>query len=65
MPRIKMSLSIGVSNAKQVDYYDFDDAQWEAMSDFQREEVLEQLANDHGSNYIDLAAWVVEDDSDE
>lgn len=62
MPRIKMSLCIGFANAKQTDEYDFpeDDDEWGTMSAEERDVKLQEIANDFGSNFIDLAAWVVE-----
>lgn len=61
MPRIKLHLGIGFSNASHNEEHFIEDAVWDAMSPAEQEEELNQLAQDWGNNYIDLCAWVVED----
>jgi hypothetical protein len=60
MPRIRLKLSIGFQTASHTEYIDYDDADWEAMSSDKQEKVLEEIADEWGSNYIDLSASVVE-----
>jgi hypothetical protein len=60
MPKIKLYVHTGLSNASHEDYEEVDDAKWAAMSEKEREEMLDEMAREFMGNNIDFGAFVVE-----
>lgn len=57
MPRIRVTLSIGIANASQEDYLDVDDDEWaECETDEQRDDLMHDYWRDWSNNYIDGGA---------
>ena len=62
MPLLKVSLGIGISNAKQKDVIEIDEAEWEACSSpEEKEELVDKYATEWAWEYIDIGAQIVED----
>ena len=54
MPKFKVSLSIGISNAGQEDEIDIDDTEWdECENSEQRQDLMNSYWKDWSDNYID------------
>ena len=61
MPKLKVSVGIGLAGARQCDDIEIDDEGWNACeTEEDRQELIDQYAMDWAWNYIDLAAEVVE-----
>lgn len=61
MPLIKMNLSIGYAGADRNDEEYIDDEEWEAMTEKERNQLLDELSTDWANNFIEIAAWVEEE----
>lgn len=59
MPRIRMSLGIGLVGRRE-DFYDYPDDEWAALTDEQKEQELDAIAIEFASSYVDSSAWVEE-----
>ncbi len=62
--KVKICLYIGTGFAgcEHVDFEYVERAEWEAMTEAQRDEYLEDAAKTHLSNHIDYSASVVEEE---
>ena len=60
MPTIKLSLSIGYGNAMRKEEEDIDDEFWASMTEKEREEYVDELAQDWADGYIEISAKVEE-----
>ena len=61
MPKIKVSLGIGLSNCRQEDILDIDEDEWGYCSnEEEREKLMYEIAEEWASSYIDLGAALVE-----
>jgi len=63
--KIRLSVETGFANCKHVDHEEVDRAEWEAMTEKQREEYLNQAAMDYLFNCVESSAWVVEEGDEE
>ncbi len=61
MPKIKLFCSSGFAGGGHEDVFEVDDAEWDAMSEDEREEFLNDAAITHMNNHIECGAWVIED----
>ena len=63
MPKLKVSLGIGIANATQEDTLEIDVDEW---NNCETEEELEELKqaywNDWANNYIDGGYWIEEEE---
>lgn len=61
MPKLKVTLGIGFVGARQEDTIEIDDAEWEGCETEQdRENLIDEYAQQWAWNYIDLGAEIVE-----
>ena len=61
MPILKVSLGIGFANAKHIEEIEIDDEEWsECETDEERENLIDQYAQEWAWNYIDIGAQIVE-----
>ena len=60
MPLIKMSLGIGFAGVKHTNEEYIDDAEWEAMTLAEKDDMLDEMVKDWAYNYIDMGVWVEE-----
>lgn len=60
MPKIKLYVNTGCAGCKHIDYHDIPDDEWDEMTEKEREELLDELAQDYLVNHIDYGAFVVE-----
>lgn len=62
MPKIKVSLSIGISDASQEDELDIDEDEWDnCKTDESREDLMHEHWKNWIWNYIDGGCELVED----
>ena len=62
MPKVRVSLSIGISNARQEDVLYIDDGEWaDCETDEQRDELIHEYWVDWIWNYIDGDCEVVDE----
>lgn len=62
MPRVRMTLGIGLANARQEDIIDVDNEEWaDCESDIDRDNLLEQYWKDWSGDYIDGGYEVIEE----
>jgi hypothetical protein len=60
MPKIKVTLSIGVSNANQEDILEIDEAEWnKCETEDQRDSLMNQYWKDWSDNYIEGSTELV------
>ena len=60
MPTLKVSLGIGIANARQTDEFEIDEDEWNACeTEEDREKLIDEYAQQWAWNYIDLAAEIV------
>jgi len=61
--RIKVGVSMrAVHNSTQEDILEVPRSEWDAMTDKEREEYLDQAAQDHLANEVEAYAYVAEDE---
>lgn len=65
MPRIKLCVNTGFAGSKHVDYIDIDDAEWDLLSEEERDKQLDLLAVEFMNNHIGCDAYVMEEDNDD
>lgn len=60
MPKVKVSLSIGLSNCRQSDVLDIDQEEWDSCAnEEEQEKLVEGMANDWANNYIDIGMEII------
>jgi len=59
--RIKLYVNTGYPSAKHEDYEEVDREEWEALSEKQRDEWLEEAAQTYMANCIEYGAYVDEE----
>lgn len=61
MPKIRVSLSIGYSNASQEDEIEISEQEWaECKTDEEREALIDDYWRDWSNNFIDGGAELIE-----
>lgn len=61
MPTLKLSLGIGFNNARQHGEVEIDEDEWnDCETEEEREELINQYAQDWARDYIDIDSEVVE-----
>lgn len=60
MPKLRVSLGIGISNARQEDEIEIDDEEWNELTEGEREKLIDELAVEWAWEYIDIGAEVIE-----
>lgn len=59
--KIKLYVGTGFAGAKHEDIYEHPRDEWEAMTDKEREEMLDELAVEYRNERIECAAWVIDE----
>jgi hypothetical protein len=63
MPKVKVTLNIGIYNSEQEDVLDIDQEDWDACeTDKDRSELMDAYWQDWANNYIDGFSELVEED---
>lgn len=57
MPKIKVWCALNLCRVE--DTFDYDDEDWNAMTEKEQEQALDQMAADHSNNYVEYGAEVV------
>ncbi len=61
MPKIRVSLSIGLANAEQIDILDINEDEWnECETDKERNDLMDSYWQDWSNNYIDGGYELIE-----
>jgi hypothetical protein len=61
MPKLRVKLGIGISNAYKEEILDIDDDAWNACTtDEEREKLLDEYADEWAGNYIDLGYSLIQ-----
>lgn len=60
--KVKVFVHTGFSNAKHEDSWEVDRADWESLTEKEKEDLLDTYANDYMSNCIEFGAYVEEDE---
>ncbi|TWC17116.1 hypothetical protein FBY06_11836 [Pseudomonas sp. SJZ085] len=63
--KIKLFVGTGFAGCAHRDEEFVDRAEWEAMSEQQREQYLDDAATDYLHNCVEYSAWVEEEDDEE
>lgn len=63
MPWIKSYVNSGIDGTRQEDRTWVDDAEWSAMSEEEKNQILEDFASAHMNNCIDSGAYVEDDEA--
>ena len=62
MPKLKVTLNIGLSNSEQSDIIDISDDEWgDCKTDAEKDKLIDGYWIDWSSNYIDGGAWIVDE----
>ena len=61
MPKLRVKLGIGLSNAYRSDILDIDEDEWNACAnEEEREKLMDEYANEWADNYIDIGCELIE-----
>ena len=60
--KIRMYIGTGFAGCNYEDFEEIDRSEWEAMTDKERDDYLDQAATDFLSNHIEYAAWAEGDE---
>lgn len=63
--KIELYVGTGFSGCDHKDYEFIDKIEWEAMTEEQQEQYLDQAASDYLHNTVEYSAWVVGEDDEE
>lgn len=61
MPKLRVKLGIGISNARRTGILDIDEDEWNACAnEEEREKLMDEYANEWADNYIDIGCELIE-----
>ena len=58
--RIKSIVETGFSGCVHEEYHEYDREEWDAMSEQEQQELLEELATTFRDNMVSCNAWVIQ-----
>lgn len=62
--KIKVYCTTGFAGCDHVDYFELDREEWQALTEEEQREELDNFASTFMGNYIDYGAYVVEDEDE-